>query len=148
MGSTPIRSTDNDIGLMVQGEDTRTAFWKSGFNSRWVHLIRSKLRKAQTVKMYILIKDSVPLGYAMVAAAHASLAAYLKFRDCEEVQQWLGGPFRKVVCKVSNEDFEKAKAVADHVVLTESALEGQEVAIAFKPRDEWPRAFKHFALYR
>ena len=41
------------------------------------------------MKMYILIKDSVPLGYAIVAAAHASLAAYLKFQDCEEVRQWL-----------------------------------------------------------
>ena len=100
------------------------------------------------MKMYILIKDSVPLGYAMVAAAHASLAAYLKFRDCEEVKQWLAGPFRKAVCKVSEEEFEKAKDVPDHVVLTESALDGQEVAIAFRPRAEWPKAFKFYPLYR
>ena len=98
--------------------------------------------------MYILIKDSVPLGYAIVAAAHASLAAYLKFRDSEEVPRWLAGSFRKAVCKVSAEDFEKAKAVADHVVLTESALDGQEVAIAFKPREQWPKSFKYFSLYR
>jgi peptidyl-tRNA hydrolase len=100
------------------------------------------------MKMYILIKDSVPLGHAMVAAAHASLAAYLKFRDCDEVQQWLAGPFRKAVCKVSAEDFERAKAVPDHVLMTESALDGQEVAIAFKPREEWPKEFKYFSLYR
>ena len=71
----------------------------------------------------------------MVAAAHASLAAYLKFRDCDEVREWLAGPFRKVVCKVSAEDFEKAKAVPNHALLIESALDGQEVAIAFKPRE-------------
>jgi peptidyl-tRNA hydrolase len=100
------------------------------------------------MKMYILIKDSVPLGYAMVAAAHASLAAYLKFRDCEEVQEWLAGSFRKAVCKVSEEEFEKAKGVPDHVVLTESALDGHEVAIAFRPREEWPKAFKFYPLYR
>ena len=98
--------------------------------------------------MYILIKESVPLGYAMVAAAHASLAAYLKFRDHDDVQHWLAGPFRKAVCKVSAEDFERAKAVPDRVVLTESALDGQEVAIAFKPREEWPKAFKFYELYR
>jgi hypothetical protein len=97
--------------------------------------------------MYILIKDSVPLGHAMVAAAHASLAAYLKFRDCEEIRQWLVGPFRKVVCKVNAEDFERAKAVPDHVVLTESALDGQEVAIAFKPQEKWPRILKCLPLY-
>jgi hypothetical protein len=100
------------------------------------------------MKMYILIKDSVPLGYAMVAAAHASLAAYLKFQVCEEVKQWLAGPFRKAVCRVRAEDFEKAKAVEDHVVLSESALDGQEVAIAFRPREEWPKSFKYFSLYR
>jgi len=100
------------------------------------------------MKMYILIKDSVPLGYAIVAAAHASLAAYLTFRDAEEVQQWLAGPFRKAVCKVSAEDFEKAKAVPDHVVITESALDGEEVAIAFRPREDWPKSFKFFPLYR
>ena len=100
------------------------------------------------MKMYILIKDSVPLGYAIVAAAHASLAAYLKFRDSDEVKQRLAGPFRKAVCRVSAEDFEKAKAVEDHVVLSESALDGQEVAIAFKPREEWPKHFKYFSLYR
>ena len=98
--------------------------------------------------MYILIKDSVPLGYAIVAAAHASLAAYLKFRDAEEVQQWLAGPFCKAVCKVSAEEFEKAKAVPDHVVITESALDGEEVAIAFRPREDWPKSFKFFSLYR
>jgi peptidyl-tRNA hydrolase len=100
------------------------------------------------MKMYILIKDSVSLGYAMVAAAHASLAAYLKFQDSQQVKQWLAGPFRKAVCRVSAEDFEKAKAVEDHVVLSESALDGQEVAIAFKPREEWPKYFKYFPLYR
>ena len=41
------------------------------------------------MKMYILIKESVPVGFAMVAAAHASLAAYLKFQDASEVQDWL-----------------------------------------------------------
>ena len=38
--------------------------------------------------------------------------------------------------------------MADHVVLTESALGGQEVAIVFKPRHEWPKMFKFLRLYR
>jgi len=98
--------------------------------------------------MYILIKESVPLGFALVAAAHASLAAYLKFKDAPEVAAWLAGPFRKTVCKVTDEEFEKAKETPDHVVLTESALDGQEVAIAFMPRADWPKAFKFYRLYR
>ncbi|WNG33544.1 hypothetical protein F0U61_07865 [Archangium violaceum] len=100
------------------------------------------------LKMYILIRESVPTGFAVLAAAHASLAAYLKFRDAPEVAEWLSGPFYKAVCKVSDEEFERAKAFEDHVVLTESALGGQEVAIAFKPRREWPKAFRFYRLYR
>jgi peptidyl-tRNA hydrolase len=100
------------------------------------------------MKMYILIKEAVPLGFQVLAAAHASLACYLKFRDSNEVAAWLSGPFYKVVCRVSDEEFERAKAYEDHVVLTESGRDGQEVAIAFKPRDEWPKAFKFFKLFK
>jgi peptidyl-tRNA hydrolase len=32
------------------------------------------------MKMYILVRDDVPLGFAIVAVAHASLAAYLKLK--------------------------------------------------------------------
>ena len=100
------------------------------------------------MKMYILIKESVPLGNAIVAAAHASLAAYLKYQDSLEVKQWLSGPFYKVVCKVNEAEFERAKSEPDHVVITESALDNQEVAIAFKPREDWPKAFRYFRMYR
>jgi peptidyl-tRNA hydrolase len=100
------------------------------------------------MKMYILVRESVPLGFALLAAAHASLACYLKFRDTTEVTTWLGGPFYKVVCKVTDAEFETAKAFEDHVVLTESALGGAEVAIAFRPREEWPKAFKSYRLYK
>ena len=100
------------------------------------------------MKMYILIKDSVPLGFALVASAHASLAAYLKFQNSIEIKEWLSGPFRKTICKVNDAEFNRAKEVIDHVIITESALDGKEVAIAFKPRYEWPKAFKFFKLYR
>lgn len=100
------------------------------------------------MKMYILIKESVPLGYAILAASHASLAAYLKFKETEEVTNWLSGPFYKVICKADDKQFEKAKEFEDHVVLTESALNNEEIAIAFKPRDQWPKFFKFLKLYR
>ena len=97
--------------------------------------------------MYILIRASVPLGHAVVAAAHASLAAYLKFADAPEVRQWLAGPFYKAVCKVDDAQFDRAQQCADHVVITESSLGGREVALAFMPREEWPKEFRFFPLY-
>ena len=61
------------------------------------------------MKMYILVKETVPLGFAVVAVAHASLAAYLKFKDTDNVKEWLSGPFYKVVCKVNEKEFNRAK---------------------------------------
>lgn len=100
------------------------------------------------MKMYILIQDDVPSGFAVLAAAHASLAAYLKYRDAPEVAAWLSGPFYKAICRVSAAEFEMAKGCADHVLITESALDGREVALAFKPREEWPKSFRYFKLYK
>ena len=84
----------------------------------------------------------------MLASAHASLAIYLKYKDREEVSEWVDGPFYKVICKVNDKEFERAKHFEDNVVLTESALDGREVAIAFCPREEWPKPFKYYRLYR
>lgn len=98
--------------------------------------------------MYILVKDSVPEGFAILAAAHASLAAYLRFKDSPEVEEWLSGRFYKVICKVNEKEFETAKTFEDSVLLTESALDHQEVALAFKPRQEWPKPFKFYKLYK
>lgn len=77
-----------------------------------------------------------------------SLAGYLKFQGTPEVKEWLSGPFYKAVCKVNAKEFANAKLVDDHVLLTESALDNQEVATAFRPRHEWPKMFKFLHLYR
>lgn len=98
--------------------------------------------------MYILVREDIPLGFAMVAVAHASLAGYLRFKDDPEVQEWLAGPFFKAVCKVNSNEFQNAKSVPDHVVLTESALGNEEVAIVFRPRQDWPKMFRFLRLYR
>ena len=100
------------------------------------------------MKMYILFRESLPIGFAILAVAHASLACYIKFRDSPDVEAWLAGPFYKVVCRVTDAEFEAAKLLEDSVVLTESALDNVEVAIAFRPRAEWPKAFKFYRLYR
>jgi peptidyl-tRNA hydrolase len=116
------------------------------FLGRWASRTPTSLEGI--MKAYILIREDVPLSYAMVASAHASLAMYLKFKDTPEVQEWLEGPFYKVICKVDEKEFERAKTVEDHVVITESALEDQEVAAAFKPRSEWPKMMQFLRLYR
>lgn len=99
-------------------------------------------------KMYILIREGIPAGFAILGAAHASLACFLKYKAHEETGEWVSGPFHKAVCRVDDREFERAKAFEDHVVITESALEGEEVAIAFRPRTEWPKFFRFLKLYK
>jgi hypothetical protein len=100
------------------------------------------------LEMYILVKDTVPLGFAMAAAAQASLAAYRAFAGAWETRLWILGVHRKVVCRVSEVEFERARRHPDRVVLTDPALGGAEVAIAFQPRVEWPDEFRSYPPYR
>lgn len=98
--------------------------------------------------MYILIRDDIPLGHQINCAAHAALGCYLKFKDHPEVQEWLDNSFRKVTCRVSEKEFEQAKQYEDWVLITESALGEKEVALAFRPRREWPKGFQFYKLFR
>ena len=83
------------------------------------------------MKMYIVVKRSIPDNLVPVVTAHSSLACYKKFETESDMQEWMSGIFRKVICVVSDEDFESLKLVEKNIILTESALQNQEVAIAF-----------------
>lgn len=98
--------------------------------------------------MYILVKEDIPLGKAVVGIAHASLACYLKYENEEDVKQWIGDVFYKTVCKVSPAEFEKAKQEEDYVLMTESSLDNAETVLAFRPRSEYPKYFKFFRLFK
>lgn len=118
------------------------------------------------LKMYILIREDIDLGYAILGAAHASLSGYLTFTGIskkfslnekvalvdERTQKWVEKSFRKVVCKVNAEEFEKAKtfgvAGEDYRVMVESSLGGEEVSIVFAPRNDWEPFFKTLKLYK
>lgn len=100
-------------------------------------------------KMYILVKDTIPLGLAMNAVGHSALGCYLKFKDDPIIEEWLTTSFRKVTCKVTEEEFERAKQrPEEHIVMTELALDGAETAIAFKPAKEFHKFFNFLKLYK
>ena len=103
--------------------------------------------KTHKMKMYILVKREVPDKFVPVICAHASLACYKKFETDEDMQIWINSIFRKVVCAVSDKEFERAKVIAKSIIMTESALENNEVAIAFCPREEYPKQFRFFKMW-
>ncbi|SNR44151.1 peptidyl-tRNA hydrolase [Flavobacterium sp. ov086] len=100
------------------------------------------------MKMYILVKQGVPDKLVPVIAAHASLACFRKFEHNYNMQTWINGIFKKVVCVVSETEFNNAQKETDNnIVLTESALDNQEVCLAFVPREEYPKMFKFFKMW-
>lgn len=100
------------------------------------------------LKMYVLVRGSVPTGLGVNAVGHTSLATYLRFKDDPILQAWITSKhFRKVTCVVTDAQFEKAKKYPDHVIMTENAIGDAEVAIGFCPREEWPDFFKSLKLF-
>jgi len=100
-------------------------------------------------KMYILIKDTIPSGLAITAASHGSLSFYLKYKESLDVKDWLATSFKKVICKVSLEEFEKVKEIEiDKSIITESSFENEETAIVFMPLEEMPKQFKYYKLWK
>lgn len=102
----------------------------------------------EKLKMYILVKNTLPVGKAVVGIAHASLACYLKYKETAEVEKWINGPFYKTICLVTEEEFEQAKYESDNIIITESSLNNQETVLAFKLRYSYPKYFKFYKLYR
>ncbi|MGE0490492.1 MAG: peptidyl-tRNA hydrolase [Vulcanimicrobiota bacterium] len=99
------------------------------------------------LKMYILVQEDLAPGRAIVAAAHAAVACIERFSQAWQLRCWLYSRFHKVVCRVSQREFEQAQAFEHHIVIRESALGDQPVALAFCPRVEWPKAFRFYRLY-
>ena len=100
-------------------------------------------------KMYILVLDDVPIGFALNSVAHASVAITMKYKDNPDFQDWLTNSFRKVTCKVTWDEFVWAcHNIEDIIVITESALDNKDVCLITNPRDEYPVEFKKFKLYK
>lgn len=99
--------------------------------------------------MYICILEWVPSGHALNTAAHAGLIGWLEFKHLPETQEWLDTSFKKVTCMVTEEEFAELKKVENGYVITESRLDGDQVAIVFAPRESenWPAIMKTLRLW-
>jgi peptidyl-tRNA hydrolase len=102
------------------------------------------------MKMYICIKDDLPVGMAMNSAAHAGLMCHMEFCEDGDYLDWLDNSFKKVTCAVTPAEFAMLKQVEDHLVVTESRMDFKEVAIVLKPRNDndWPEFVNLLKLWK
>ena len=117
-----------------------------------------------TDRMYIVVREKVAkedLGHAMLAIAHAVGAAFRDWANDFEFDAWANDSFRKCLCLANEKEWQKLKALGvefkefgspvkdqglEMIVMTESALDGEETAIVFKPRVEWPKIMRSLRL--
>lgn len=104
-------------------------------------------RGAKVMKMYILVRGNAPKGWAVNSVAHASLECYLEYQNHPDMIKWLEESFKKVTCRVTDEELELAKTAGDYVIVTENVLDDMVMCLAFRPREEYPSFFKDFKLY-
>jgi len=103
------------------------------------------------LKIYILILDDVDLGHAMLACAHGALSCYLRTKHSYPLKwrDYLDLSFRKVVCKVTKEQLDKAvETEQPFVFVTESGLDNRVTAAVFVPMSDPPKLFRSFPLYK
>ena len=100
-------------------------------------------------KEYILIKEGTPDEFVPAICAHAALIGHLQWHAIPAYQFWLMNSFKKVVCKINTEEFNSIKDMNLNIkVVTESALQGKEVAIVVMPNISLPKEFKQFKLWK
>ena len=94
-----------------------------------------------TLKLYMLIvlKAGIDPSYAPVGSAHAALAGYLEWEDDDLTYEWAQRVFHKHIKMATPEQFEKAKSekYGDKIVITESSLGGEEIAIVYRVKEEY-----------
>ncbi len=105
------------------------------------------------LRMYIIVRDDLPPEHVALACAHGSLAAWFKWAAHEDMEffgifnEWQQTSFRKVICKATAEQFERAKLEHAHIVMTESSL-GRETALVLRIAEEYPKFFKFLPKYK
>lgn len=99
------------------------------------------------MRMYILVRDKAPKGHGVNAVAHASLMCYLEYQKDPDVIQWLAHSFRKITCIVTDEELNLAKKSGHYIEFRENTLDNMLLAVAFKPRKDFPCYFNGFKLY-
>lgn len=114
--------------------------------------------KYSTYRMFILIRETIPLGKAINSVAHGSMAAQDQWSNMPEFAKWKGYCFKKVTCKLSDKEMEliykcMQKNEIPYVEQTESTLGGEHVLTMVFPFDTKRveaelKPFKYLRLYK
>ena len=138
VGYVRLANADNELATVFESDLT---------------LIYSEKPKSKYdfLKMYILVKDTAPIGLGINACSHVGFLAAKSF-DSQIAEEWEKCSFKKVTCLVSEEEFDDAigeieKIGGNFVRFNEDDWDNQDISVAFEPRYSFPEIFKTFKLH-
>lgn len=113
----------------------------------------------ESYRMYILVKDTVPDNYVPLMVGHAVTNLVFRLAFSNYDNNFIFGKWfyyhnmKKVICRVSGEEFQKAITEADDYIIQSetSGLDPEHLTdcvAAFVPRREYPKSFKYFKLWK
>ena len=98
-------------------------------------------------KIYVIVKRGIPLGIGVNSVGHACTYAHEKWKGTPGYDAWFANSFRKVTVTAKPQAFEKLKnSELEHLLITECALDYEEVVLIFYPQTVWPKPFKRLQL--
>jgi hypothetical protein len=108
-------------------------------------------KKYEYLAMYVIVKDTAPIGLGINACTHAGFMAGINFGG-QDYEDWLNHSFRKRTCLVTPEQFDACIREiefvnGDYVVFKENDWNDQELSAAFSPMYNFPRIFKTLKLH-
>lgn len=109
--------------------------------------VKDCIESFNRLKMYIMVREDIATGHAVNCVGHATNYAQRDWVNDDMYSRWAKYSRKKVTCKVSVSQFESFKKYEDHILVSESVLNGTEVVLIFKPRENWPEVFKRARLF-
>ncbi len=118
-----------------------------------IELISRPIKKSKYdyLKMYVLVKNTAPIGLGINSVGHVTYSACKKF-DSQIHKEWETYSNRQVTCLVSEEEFKQAieeieKIGGKYVLFNENDWNDQDISVAFEARYNFPDIFKTFKLH-
>lgn len=110
-----------------------------------------KRSKYDALAMYVIVKDTAPIGLGINACTHAGYLAGKQFNS-QIHSDWEKYSFRKRTCLVSPEEYDECinaiKAInGNYLEFAENDWNNQALSAAFEARYSFPSIFKKIRLH-
>jgi hypothetical protein len=107
--------------------------------------------KYDSLAMYVIVKNTAPIGLGINACTHAGYLAGRKFSG-QDFEDWEKYSFRQRTCLVSPEEFDECIRASEetggaYVIFNENDWNDQDLSAAFSPRYSFPPIFKKLKLH-